>query len=246
MVFLTALALAKHRSELHAFSYRVQHPEDWFSVTLVLVPLFVVKTERASCPESHLHDVHLKALAPFVGPDLKVDANNCVVRAIKIYLAHAKDLHQGRKCLFIAYSPGHTEEIKAAAISSWIVKTERYAYKISPTTRRVTSKWELMMYGPSPPAGMPYSRFPCTTSYGQLSDALAPLSSPFTSRTSRWWKRTFWRLAASSQLSRSRIFTRLPMTLGLTLDSTDMAMFRTTLYTSRCLLRHPAAQVGFL
>ena len=73
----------------------------------------MAKTEHASCPESCLHDVHLKALAPFVGPDLKVDTNNCVVRAIKIYLAHTKDIRQGRKRLFIAHKPGHTEEIKA-------------------------------------------------------------------------------------------------------------------------------------
>ena len=91
-------------------------------------PLFVAKTERASCPESHLHNVHLKALAPFVGPNLKVDTNNCVVCAIKIYLARTKDIRQGRKRLFLAYKPGHTEEIKATTISFWIVKTVRYTY----------------------------------------------------------------------------------------------------------------------
>ena len=88
----------------------------------------MAKTERANCPESHLQDVHLKALAPFVGPDLKVDANNCVVRAIKTYLAHTKDIHPGRKRLFIAYKVGHTKEIKPTTISSWIVKTVHYTY----------------------------------------------------------------------------------------------------------------------
>ena len=88
----------------------------------------MAKNEHASCPESCLQDVQLKALAPFISPDLKVNINNCVVRAIKIYLTHTKDIRQGRKRLFIAYKPGHTEEIKPATISSWIVKTVRYTY----------------------------------------------------------------------------------------------------------------------
>ena len=92
----------------------------------------MAKTERTSCPESRLRDIHLKALAPFVSPDFKVDANNCVVCAIKIYLARTKDIRQGRKRLFIAYKPGHTEEIKPATISSWIIKTVCYTYNNLP------------------------------------------------------------------------------------------------------------------
>ena len=65
---------------------------------------------------------------PSFCPDLKVDTNNCVVRAIKIYLAHTEDLRKGRKRLFLAYKPGHTEEIKPATISSWIIKTVCHAY----------------------------------------------------------------------------------------------------------------------
>ena len=98
-------------SELHTFSYQVQHPED--SVTLIPDALFVAKIECASYPESHLWDVHLEALAPFVGPDLKVDANNCLVLTIKI--------RKGQKHLFVAYKPGHTEEMKPVTVSSWIV-----------------------------------------------------------------------------------------------------------------------------
>ena len=66
------------------FSHSVQHPEDWSSVTLLLDPFFMAKTERACYPDTRLQEVALKALAPFVGPDLSTDANNCVVCAVKI------------------------------------------------------------------------------------------------------------------------------------------------------------------
>ena len=86
-VFLPALATAKRRSKLHAFSYKIQHKEDWSSITLQPDPLFVAKTEKASRPETRPQEIHLRVLAPFVGPDLPTDTNNCVVRELKIYLA---------------------------------------------------------------------------------------------------------------------------------------------------------------
>ena len=98
-VFLTALATAKRCSKLDTFSYRVQHKEDWSSISLQPDPLFVAKMEKAGRPETHLQEVHLQVLAPFVGPDLPADANNCVVRAFKIYLARLQDFARaGRDC----------------------------------------------------------------------------------------------------------------------------------------------------
>ena len=88
----------------------------------------MAKTKWAGQLETCLQDIHLKALTPFVGPDLRVDTNNCVVRAIKTYLACTKDVHKGRKHIFIAHKPECTEEIKVAMISSWTAKTVRYAY----------------------------------------------------------------------------------------------------------------------
>ena len=128
-VFLVALASAKHRSELHAFSHRVPHPENWSSITLLPNSLFVAKTERACHPNTRLQEVMLKALAPFVGPNLSTDANNCVVHAVKIYLSRTKTFCHGRKWLFISYKPGHHDEIKAPMISSCLVKTVPYVYE---------------------------------------------------------------------------------------------------------------------
>lgn len=137
-VFLTSLATAKRRGELHAFLHRVLHSESWSHVTLVPDPLFVAKTEKPGKPETRLQEVTVQSLAAFVGPDLPVDANNCVVRALKIYLARSKEYRHNRKRLFISYKPTKVDEIKPATISSWIVKTVRYAYEhASEETARV-------------------------------------------------------------------------------------------------------------
>ena len=82
-VFLVALVSAKHRSELQAFSFRVQHLEDWSSITLLPDPLFMSKIEKACHPDTRVQEVTLKALTPFVGPDLSTDSNNCVVCVIR-------------------------------------------------------------------------------------------------------------------------------------------------------------------
>ena len=159
---LTALAIAKRRSELHALSYPVQHPEDWSSVTLIPDPLFIAKTERAGLPETRLQDVDLKVLAPFIGPDLEVDANNCVVRAIKIYLnsSHQAATQRPESSFLSLFKPGHTEEIKPATMSSWVVKTVRYTYDNLPGHAACLFKVRAQdVYGPSPPAGMPYRRY---------------------------------------------------------------------------------------
>lgn len=128
-VFLVALASAKRRSELHAFLHRVLHPDNWAHVTLVPDPMFVAKTEKPGKPETRLQEVTIRSLGAFVGPDLPVDANNCPVRALKIYLARSHDYRKGRKKLFISYKPSKLDDIKAPTISSWIVKTVRYAYE---------------------------------------------------------------------------------------------------------------------
>jgi hypothetical protein len=103
--FLLALATAKRRSELRAFSYRVLHPENWSSVTLVPLPEFVAMTEVPGRPDTRLQEVTLQGLASFVG-DLEEDRTLCPVRAVKIYLSQFKDIRAGRKELFVPYKSG--------------------------------------------------------------------------------------------------------------------------------------------
>ena len=158
-VFPTAVATAKRCSELHSFSYKIQHKEDWSSITLQPDPLFVAKMEKANRPETCLQEVYLWALAPFMGPDLPTDANNCVVRALKIYLARSWTFCKGRKRLFISYKSGHSEEIKPATISCWIVKTIRYVYDHCSENLHDSSRPRLMTFVPLPLAECPSEGF---------------------------------------------------------------------------------------
>ena len=128
-VFLVALASAKRRGELRAFSYKVLHTANWDSVTLQPLPDFVAKTEVPGRPDTRLEPVTLKGLSSFLGPDLSEDRKLCPVRAIKVYLSRTHDVRAGRKQLFIPYKPGSTQPIAAATISSWIQNMVRYAYQ---------------------------------------------------------------------------------------------------------------------
>ena len=130
--FLLALASAKRRSELRAFSCKVLHPENWSSLTLRPLPEFVAKTEVPGRPDTRLQDVTLEGLASFAD-GLEADRTLCPVRAVKIYLYQTKDIRLGRKELFVPYKPGAKQSIAPATISSWIQKAIRYAYQDAST-----------------------------------------------------------------------------------------------------------------
>ena len=83
VAFLVALATAKRRSELRAFSKKILHHPNWKSVTLRPLPKFVAKTEVPGRPETRLLDVTFSSLRDFVDPDLAQDAVNCPVRAVQ-------------------------------------------------------------------------------------------------------------------------------------------------------------------
>ena len=132
-VFLVALASAKRRGELRAFSCKVLHSANWSSVTLQPLPDFVAKTEIPGRPDTRLEPVTIQGLSTFVGPDLADDRKLCPVRAIKVYLSRTQDVRAGRKQLFIPYKPGSSQPIAAATISSWIQNTVRFSYQdVSP------------------------------------------------------------------------------------------------------------------
>lgn len=126
--FLLALATAKRRSELRAFSYRVLHSEHWGSITLRPLPEFVAKTEVIGRPETRLQEVTLQGLASFAG-DLMEERTLCPVRAVKIYLPRTQDIRSGRQELFVPYKEGAKQSISPATISSWIQKAIKLAYE---------------------------------------------------------------------------------------------------------------------
>ena len=131
-VFLTALATAKRHSELHPFSYKIQHHGDWSSITLQSNPLFVAKMEKAGRPETRLQEVHLQALAcSWVLTCLLMPTTVCL-GCSRFTWPGCETSFKGWKRLFIPYKPSNSEKIKPATISSWIVKTIWYMYDHCP------------------------------------------------------------------------------------------------------------------
>lgn len=80
----------------------------------------MAKTGVPGRSETRLQDVTIPALALFVGPDLQLDAKNCLVRAVKVYLAHTQDKRSERQELFIPCKPGAKSSISPASISSFL------------------------------------------------------------------------------------------------------------------------------
>lgn len=126
--FLVALASAKRRSELRAFSYKVLHPENWSSVTLRPLASFVAKTEVPGKPETRLQDVTLQGLGNFCSNSLSEERTLCPVRAVKIYLSRTKEVRGQRQELFIPYKLGATQSISPVSISNWIQRAVKAAY----------------------------------------------------------------------------------------------------------------------
>ena len=102
--------------------------------------LFVANTERAGQSKPSLQDARLRALSSHLDQDLSVDANNCVVHAIEIYLSRSKGHCKVCKRLLIAYKPGNAEEIKPSTTSTWIVKTFHYVHGNLPDTSALRFK----------------------------------------------------------------------------------------------------------
>ena len=126
--FLLALASAKRRSELRAFSCKVLHTENWRSMTLRPLPTFVAKTEVAGRPETKLQDVTILGLGNFCSADMSEEKTLCPVRAVKIYLSRTQEIRAGRQELFIPYKIGAKQSISPVTISSWIQQAVKTAY----------------------------------------------------------------------------------------------------------------------
>ena len=127
MLFLLALASAKHIGELHALSFRVAHSRGWGEVSFSFVPGFMAKTQDPS-------------LAPqfegFTVPALPNTSNNrngrslCPVWAVRCYLDHTA-AHRPR-CEQLFVTAGRSKkEISKTIVSSWLWKTISRAYQLS-------------------------------------------------------------------------------------------------------------------
>jgi integrase len=129
-VFLVALATARRRSEIHAFTIdKIAYAENGTSVTIHTDPNFLSKTSVPSrgtgfppviipaLPDGSLEDASEKTLCP--------------VRAIKIYTEIVEKERKGRRKLFISHDSRHTTEIATATVSSWIRQAVCLCYQLS-------------------------------------------------------------------------------------------------------------------
>lgn len=113
--FLLALATAKRRSELHAFSIEegsLRFGRD--SVTLRLEPGFLPKTQ---VPSKLPEPITVPSLDQACGPDDE-DRLLCPVRALKFYIKKSAGSRLSRKRLFIPVRGGG--DITPTTISRWI------------------------------------------------------------------------------------------------------------------------------
>ena len=124
-VFLLAMASAKRRSELHAFSVEDRHlrfDSSDGSVTLLCQPGFLAKTQL---PSTAPKPIKIPSLSRTCGENDN-DRLLCPVRALKFYLNRVKPSRGRRKRLFLPLKGGG--DVSAASISRWVSSTVKKAY----------------------------------------------------------------------------------------------------------------------
>ena len=126
-VFLLALASGKRRSEIHALAFnRIAWKEDGSSVRLSVIPSFLAKTQLAGTPALSFS---IPALSASLGPGLEEDAKLCPLRALRIYVDRTRELHLGKRLLFVSYLRNFLGEIRPATISAWIKRCVLFCYE---------------------------------------------------------------------------------------------------------------------
>lgn len=129
-IFLTALASAKRRGELHAFAGVFSHKENWSSIVIDILPGFVPKSVLASKGRLVLEHVVIPALSPSLPPDHTDEKSLCPVRALRIYRERTRTILPESRRLWKPIRGSH-KDIAPATISSWIKKAIVMALEIA-------------------------------------------------------------------------------------------------------------------
>ena len=130
--FLLALASGKRHSEIHAWvanKVRQSNLRQWEKVSLFPSSDFIAKNQLAREGSQSVSPVTIPALTTIVDRQFKEDRALCPVRALRYYLDRTKDLRGSRSLLFISFKKGHTSDIRAATLSSWLKQTILLCYK---------------------------------------------------------------------------------------------------------------------
>ena len=133
-LFLLALALAKHISELHALSYCVSHSRGWAEVFFSFIPGFVAKTQDPSSLASWFEGFTVPAL-----PNARNNRNGrllCPVRAVRHYL-DCTAAHRPRCERLFVTAGSSKKEISKTTVSFWLWKTISRAYQLLGTEQPV-------------------------------------------------------------------------------------------------------------
>ena len=94
-------------------------------------PSFLSKNQLArECP-SVVAPVVIPVLAPRIDKSLQQDRSFCPVRALRYYLDHTKDLHEGKDLVFVSFGKSFHKDIVPATVSSWIKQTILLCYQLS-------------------------------------------------------------------------------------------------------------------
>ena len=127
-VFLVALASGKCHSEIHAMGKEILHTEDWGSVSIVLDPQFVAKTQLNNRGSAMLNVVTMKAFTKLLPSDMQEDRSLCPVMVLRYYHRQTHDIRKDQRKLFISFKTGCTQEIHMNAISLWLKESILMAY----------------------------------------------------------------------------------------------------------------------
>ena len=124
------MASGKHHSEIHAWvANKVSNLGQWEKVALFPSSDFIAKNQLAREGSQSVSPVTIPALTTIVDRQFKEDRTLCPARALRYYLDRTKDLRGSRSLLFIFFKKGHTSDIRAATLSSWLKQTILLSYK---------------------------------------------------------------------------------------------------------------------
>ena len=131
MVFLLALGLGKHRSEMHAWLNRnIRHQADWSKVSLYPSSSFLSKNQLARDGPDSVAPVVIPAVSPSLDKSLKEDRSLCPVRALHYYLDKTQELRI-RSWFFVSFKKVFSKDISPATLLSWIKQTVILCYQLS-------------------------------------------------------------------------------------------------------------------
>ena len=204
-VFLVNLASPTRRTKLHTFSYGIQHPEDWCSITVSANSLIVAKIEKASHPDTRIQEVTLKALTHSLALTSAPTPKTMWSGLLRSTYHAPRISAVARNALSSPISRATTTKLRHVwSLRGWLRQFVT-SMNIRRTRLHVSSMSRAMIFVLSPLAGMPYRKSPPATSCALRSGDLTTPPWRFTLLTSSSLRRKCTRSGRWSLLLKSLI-----------------------------------------